>query len=181
MMAVCVIQSTDAAVPILANWYADVDAGNASIYKTYPGSTRQSGPTWNLDVGYKVFRYLGLEAAFTRYPNKFIKTTDGISAFDSHYSYDVAVRGILPLWHTGLELYGKLGVGKLNSSVEVNGATSTPIFARNHYATSALLGVGAQYYLLSNLALGVQGLYASGDNITGKILFYGVGASVLFG
>lgn len=167
------------------NWYAEGYVGNATINKSYSASARKSGAAWGMDIGYLFFPYLGAEIGFSRYPNVNL-SSNGLEAQDTHYSYDVAAKAVLPVPESGFSVFAKLGAGRLNSNVTnssnntVN-ITNPDLKTANYYATSYFLGAGAQYNFLPNFGLNLQWTRATGDNQTGSVDMYAIGAAVRFG
>lgn len=167
-------------------WYLEGYLGSSSVSgKSYPGSASTSGVGGGGDFGYKFMPFLAVEAGYTRYATTTIKNNaDTNVATDKHYSYDIAARGILPIYCTGAEIFGKLGVGRVVSNVNVTdeaGANALGIGSSNHSTTNVYVGAGAQYYLIPELALVVQWARAQGNSQTGNLDLFSGGVSFIFG
>lgn len=181
--SITIISPLYAVMPQDSHWYGDGNVGYSSVHKSYHGHHTSSGATWSIAVGYRFLTWLGAEVGYARYPTVKVRALGGVFE-DSHYSYDFAGKLIFPFYRSGLELFGKAGIGRLNSNVIVLNSTSTlnpAIYNTNHYATSYYFGSGIEYFFLPNLAINGQWAHITGDSHTGKIDMYTLGFSVLFG
>lgn len=169
------MSNTLAAVPPTPTWYTDLNGGYGAVHKSYAGKSWLTKAGWSIASGYRFLRNMAAEVCFTHYPNVDVNI-NGVSAKDTHYSYDIAAKGILPIFCcSGFELFGKLGAGKLNSSTKGSGIHS------NHYVRSYYFAAGASYYFLPTFSLNVQAARATGDSQTGSFNLYTIGLSSLFG
>jgi len=167
-------------------WYAEGNVGSTHLSnKTYPGSPSSSGIGGSADIGYKFMPYFAAEIGYSLYANTSIKNSIGTKAgTDKHYSYDLAGRGILPLGTTGAEAFAKLGVVRNKSHVSINNAaaaSSIGLESSQHSATGLYIGVGAQYYLMPELAFVAQWARAMGNTSTGDLDLLTGGVSLIFG
>lgn len=179
------IGSAHAAIPPCTSWYADVNGGYAAIHKSYPGSVRTTGGGWSIAFGYKFLPYLAAELGYTHYPFLYA-TGNELNAKIRHYAYDLAAKAILPIFNSGVELFGKAGAGRLNSDVVVSAnnpfiSGNGSFISSNHYATSYYLAAGADYFFLHKYSINVQWAHTTGDAQTGNADLYTVGLSALFG
>lgn len=165
-------------------WYAEGNVGTSRLSnKTYPGSASKSGLSGNLNVGYKLMPFAGIEIGYTYYSSTTIKASGVKAGTDKHYSYDIAAKGILPFSNTGFELFAKLGAARSSSQLRVNNATaaaSVGLAASTHSAVGYYMGLGGQYYFMPEFALVAQWQRAVGDSKTGTLDLYSAGLSFLF-
>lgn len=166
-------------------WYLEGDIGSGHVNNTdYPGSISRSGIAGNVNLGYKFMAYVATEIGYTMYPNGDITDGTGTKAgSDRVYSYDLAIRGILPFGTTGFESFAKLGVGRINSSVSIKNnaaAKSIGLSSGQHSSNGVYLGVGAQYYFVPEFAGNIQWQRASGSNSSGTGELFSVGISYIF-
>ncbi len=167
-------------------WYVEANGGSSHLSKkSYsPGSSSSSGIGGNGNVGYKFMPYMGIEVGYTRYANTNIRNQQSTKAGqDKHYSYDIAVRGILPISDSGFEAFAKLGAQHLNSHVTIKNASAADeigLTSGGHNATGLYLGLGAQYYFWPELAVVAQWQRAQGTSGTGTLDLYSLGISFIF-
>jgi hypothetical protein len=167
-------------------WYLEGNAGSTQLSnKSYPGNTSASGIGGNADIGYKFMPYFATEIGYTLYANTSISNgaTGTKAGSDKHYSYDAALKGIVPIVDSGLELFGKLGIDRQNSSLSISSqaaATAIGLGSSTHSANGLYLAAGAQYYFIPELAVNVQWARAQGDSGTGTLDLVGVGISFIF-
>jgi hypothetical protein len=178
--------SAMAAMSMPYGWYIEANGGSSHLTgKSYPGSASSSGFGGNGNLGYKFLPYIAAEMGYTRYANTSIKNGAGTRvATDKHYSYDIAAKGILPVATTGIDLFAKLGLERINSKVSVNntaGALALGISSSSHSTTSVYVGAGGQYNLLPELALVVQWQRAQGNSSTGNEDLFSGGIAFIFG
>lgn len=172
-------------VSLPAGWYVEGNIGESkATSKTYPGvsSMKNTGKGWNINVGYKFIPYLGLEAGFSRYAPTRLNSPLETVARDSHTSYDIAGKAILPIACSGLELFAKLGVAKTHSQVGVidaNGASTYGLTfnTSSQSSTGLYAGGGAEYSFSPNIAANVQWNIAKGNNKTGNLQLLTAGLS----
>lgn len=169
-------------------WYLEGNLGSTHTSNTnYPGSISTSGIGGNANLGYKFMPYVAAEMGFTQYSNSTIKGNGIFSntkaAHIKNYSYDLAIRGIVPIAASGFEVFAKLGVERVNARVSIDSqlaATTLGISSSNHSATGLYIGVGAQYYIMPELALNVQWQRANGNSKTGNMDLFSAGISFIF-
>ena len=106
------------AAPVLASqmsvpygWYIEGNAGSSRLSDfSLPGKISSSGIGGNVNLGYKFMPYVGAEIGYSRYSGIGIKNSVGTKAAEGKiYSYDIAVRGILPVSDSGFEAFAKVG------------------------------------------------------------------------
>lgn len=165
-------------------WYLEGNAGTAHLSNAdYPGSTSNSGWSYNANLGYKFMPYLGIEIGYSRYADSKISVSGTNVATVTHNSYDVAARGILPICSTGFELFAKVGVQRISAKASINDsalASSANVGSTSHSDVNALIGAGAQLYVLPELAIVAQWQRAQGDSQTGTEDLYTIGLSFIF-
>lgn len=179
--------SVFAAMSAPKGWYMDINAGSSNLSgKSYPGKASSAGIGGSGTVGYKFMPYFGAEAGYTIYGNTDIDdtSTNTTAGFDRHYSYDLALKGIFPVQQSGFELFGKLGIGQVKSSIGIDNQTAANnllLGANSHTATGVYLAGGGQYYFSSTMAVNAQYAYAKGNSSTGNPSLISAGLSLLFG
>lgn len=166
-------------------WYLEANVGSTQLSgKNYPGKASPSGLGGNANVGYKFMPYFATELGYTRYANTSITDQNGTKAgSDKHYSYDIAARGILPIVNSGFELFAKLGVERVCSSLSIKNATAANnigLTSSQHSVTGLYIGGGAQYYVTPELAINAQWNRATGNNRTGTLDLFSGGLSFIF-
>ena len=167
-------------------WYLDGHVGSSSESgKHYPGSASQSGIGGSADVGYKFTRYFGAEVNYATYASSNIQdnTSNTQAAFDRHYSYNFALKGILPIRQTAWELFAKAGVGQAKSSVGIvnqTGASNLNISGSSHTSTGLFLAGGAQYFFSPQMALNTEWARQQGNSSTGNLSLLSLGLTLIF-
>lgn len=174
-----------AMMSIPMGWYLEANIGSTHLSDTnYPGKTSSSGLGGNVDLGYKFMPFFAAEIGYTRYANSDIKDNLGRKAgWVRYYSYDLAAKGILPIVDSGVELFAKLGVGRINAKVSItNSSVADPIglTATSSSKTGLYAAVGGQYYFMPEFAVNVQWARAKGNSTTGSADLFSIGASFLF-
>jgi OOP family OmpA-OmpF porin len=176
-----------AAIVVPYGWYleANVGASNASD-KTYPGNVDNTGLGESLNLGYKFTPFVAGEVGYANYANSRIKTASAGThvAKDRHYSYEIAGKLMLPIGTTGAEVFGKLGVGRINSNVTVMDANAAAAAgysfnAGTHSANGLYLGAGADYAITPNLLVNGQWARQKGSNNTGDLDLYSLGLAYI--
>ncbi|MES2217582.1 MAG: outer membrane beta-barrel protein [Pseudomonadota bacterium] len=187
LISLCSTQMAWAAMPYPFGWYLEGDAGKSvASDKSYPGKVYNTGFGWGLAGGYKFNEYVAGEVGFTHYAQTRVKTLAGTTfATDEHYSYDLVGKVILPIAHTGLEIFGKLGVGRIyayTSLTNPQAANANGYFINTgvHSHNALYLGGGAEYAILKNLLANVQWQRAKGTNQTGDVDLYSAGLAYIF-
>lgn len=187
------ILSLFAASPIFAfvstpfGWYLEANVGATKITDddiAGTGSASASGLGGSAAVGYKFMPYFAGEAGFTRYTNTDIEAASGTGAATvKRYSYYLAAKGILPVYDTGAEFFGKLGVQRLRARTSIDNeaaAASIGVTNSSHSKTGVYVGLGGQYYFMPEFALVLQWARAQGSESTGTADLFSIGASFIF-
>jgi OOP family OmpA-OmpF porin len=178
-----------AAVPMPMGWYVEGNVGasraNDASYGINGLSVSNNGIGANVNVGYKFMPYFGAEVGYTTYADSKVKYNGTQIARDRHYSYDIAAKGILPINDSGFDLFGKLGIARVESKVSATNATYAAAngFVVNNNkrtSTSLYLGLGGEYSFTPNLAANVQWARAKGNSNTGTLDLYSLGLNFLF-
>ena len=176
-----------AALSAYKGWYLEGSVGSSNVVnKHYPGNASRSGVGGGGTVGYKFMRFFATELGYTMYANSNITdpSTTITAAFDRHYAWDIAFKGIFPVYCTGFELFGKLGVSQLRSSLGINNqaaANNLLLGPSSHTANGPYVGAGVQYYFSPAMAVNLQYARAQGDSYTGNASLISFGLSLLFG
>lgn len=167
-------------------WYLEANVGSTTQNgNNYPGSVSSSGVGYSGDLGYKFMPYVATELGYTGYANSTVKTANGTKAgIGKHYSWDLAVRGILPFYTSGFEAFAKLGVQRLAERMTIQSSTaaaSIGLTNASHSYTGLYWGVGLQYYFMPEFAINAQWAEAKGNSSTGTCSLLSAGASFIFG
>lgn len=185
----CATSSVMASIAIPTSWYIEGNVGSSRISNVNYGtglSNTSSGFGWNLNGGYKFMPYFAAELGYTSYAKTKIKFNGAGVANDTHYSYYLAAKGILPISDSGVDLFAKLGIARINDHVTISDPTTVnnnglTVNAGSHAVTAAYFGVGADYFFLPNAAVNIQWNRAKGNKTTGNLDLYSIGLSYLFG
>ncbi|MDX1900465.1 MAG: outer membrane beta-barrel protein [Gammaproteobacteria bacterium] len=178
-----------AAVPLPDGWYLEGNIGSSSIHNaTYVqnGSTSGSGFGWNVNVGYLFMPYFAAEMGYTNYAHTQGKFDGTQVATGTIYSYYLAGKGVLPLSDSGFELFAKLGVHRIHSSVLTRNdgfiaANNVTVYSGTNTHTGVLLGIGAAYAFRPELLGNLQWVRAKGNSRTGDMDLASIGMSYNFG
>lgn len=191
LAAVGVLAAISIATPAFAmmsapdGWYLEANAGSTHLSDAnFPGSSSSSGIGGNGNLGYKFMPYAAAEIGYTRYANTSIKDNDQTKAANiTHYSYDIAARGILPISDTGFEGFVKLGAQRIVSSVSITNdeaADDLGIDNTSHSSTGLYIGLGGQIYFSPEFAVVAQWQRAQGSSSSGTEDLYTLGISFMF-
>ncbi len=180
--------SVFADMPVPMGWYLEANGGTTSAQdKNYGSGTNvdRSGWGWNVNAGYKFMPYFATEIGFTRYAASKVKNSflDTQAAKDTHYSYDLTTKGILPISTSGGALFAKLGIARLNSNVSVTNQaamTGLSFTTGTRNSTGYYLGLGGEYSFMPNFLGVAQWARAKGNSNTGALDLYSVGVSYIF-
>lgn len=187
-LAACALTSSAYAImSVPCGWYLEANIGSTKVTDVHyngTGKVSPSGIGGNANLGYKFMPFLGLELGYTQYANTSIKTPAGTQAGTVKlYSYDLALRGILPIVDSGFEAFAKAGAGRINAHVNVsnqNAANSIGLGRASHSNTNWYYGVGGQYYWMPELAIVVQWQTQQGNSATGTGSLLTGGLSFIF-
>lgn len=185
--------ATNDGVPIAYGSYAELNGGVIHFSnKSYPGPNSTNGFGGNLNLGYKFMPFFAGELGYSLYPTGNIKLLHvRNAASDQHYSYNAALKGVLPLNSvtgiTGIEIFAKVGVDQIVSHFQVKktipAQTAAFLLGVGNYrkvATGIYTGVGVQYYIQPELAAVLQWARANGNSRTGSMDLYSIGFSYIF-
>jgi opacity protein-like surface antigen len=178
--------SSWAACSLPSGFYLEYNWGaTRSMAKSYPGvpTVDNSGTGWNGSMGYKFMPYVAVEGGYTRYANTRLQNSAGTTAADdSHYAVDIAAKGILPIYTSGFELFAKVGVVRISSSIGSVDAAASAVdsltFNTNGQSAMGLyLGGGVDYAVTKSLAINTQYARANGNSSTGNMDLVSIGLS----
>lgn len=189
LAATCTITSAMAITPLPTGWYVELNGGRSKVTNiSYASgsSISNTGIGWNLNGGYKFIPFCAAELGYTKYADSSSKINGVKIATATYYSYDVALKPILPVGDIGAEVFAKLGLAYLNTSVKAANASyaaanGISVTTGSHNTTRYYFGLGAEYYFIPSLALNAQWQRAQGNNKTGNLNLYSLGLSYLFG
>lgn len=175
-----------AAMSMPCGWFIEGGWGSSHQHSAnYPGYSSTSGSGVTANVGYKFMPFFALQANYTTYADAKIKDQFGTKAgTDSHYSYGLVGKGMVPLAATGVEAFGLLGISRINSHITVqngNAAANIGLVNSHHNANGLFLGVGAQYYFIPEVGIVGQWTRAQGSNSTGDLDLFSIGLNWIVG
>ena len=167
-------------------WYLEANVGSSSLEgASYPGSVSSSGIGYNANLGYKFMPYVAAEFGYTGYANSTIKNSAGTKAgYAKHYSYDIAMKGILPFYTSGVEAFAKVGAQRLSANNTIQDSTTAATLGfsnASHSSTGLYIAAGMQYYFMPEFAVNAQWARAEGNSSTGSSSLISVGVSSIFG
>ncbi len=187
MLVLTHVNAANAAMTVPFGWYLETNQGESiANSKSYPGSSiDRKGYGYNFDGGYKFNPWFSAEIGYSGFANTVIKNSAGAQAAkDEHYSYDISGKLMLPVGGTGAELFGKLGVARVNSNVKVNYANAAlnnlTYQSGVHDTTGVYLAAGADYGITPHVLVNVEGACSRGNNKTGNLYLYSGGLSYIF-
>ena len=180
-----VTMSSWGATPLPCGWYIEGNWGaSKATGKDYPGvpTIDNTGTGWSANAGYKFMPYLAAEGGYTRYGATRLQS-DGVTiADDNHYAIDIAGKAILPLFTSGFELFAKLGVARVNSSIgsiHLPEGSSIVLDTGDKSGTGLFVGGGVAYSFIPNLVANIQWEEANGNNKTGNLSLLSIGISFI--
>jgi hypothetical protein len=180
--------SVYAEAPLPKGWYAEGNVGYSNVTgKTYPtiSTVRRTGVGWSAFGGYKFTPYVAAEGGYTGYKFTQLRNSVGTTiAKDSHYVVDVTSKIMLPVYETGINLFGKLGVAFIYSKVgSINAGAAAVDNSSIGSSSSSVMGFywggGAEYFFTCNLAANVQYAKAQGNSNTGSPSLLSAGLSFI--
>ncbi len=145
--------------------------GYAFNVSTLPGGSAthaHTGAAGRAFGGFNFNRYAGVELGYTRYARAlYTGQAPGYYASMKYYfrTYDIVLKGYLPLGDSGFNLYGLLGyarvVGTLkyinNFGVPLSGTIATPQAKINHmWRNRPIYGLGANYTFAKHFTIGLE-------------------------
>ncbi len=180
-----VCTSAQAAFPPPQGWYIEANPGLSTVSsKSYDApNVRRSGVGFNIDLGYKLTTFFSAEAGYTHYFPTRIYNGPKIGE-DTHYSYDLAIKASLPISDSSVEAFGKLGVARVHSDVQITSpsyATGLNLYPGSHNVNGLYMALGLAYYFAPSIAVNAQWARADGNNQTGNLNLYSAGLSYNFG
>jgi len=177
--------SAMASLSIPNGWYLEGNIGSTKLSEQDTnGKLSTHGLGYNANAGYKFMPYLATEIGYTQYADSTIKDQfNNKAANNKHYSYDLAAKGIVPIVASGLEVFAKLGIQRTVSTMSIDSATAVSNINLNtarHSNTGLLIGAGAQYYMMPELAGVLQWVRAKNNSETGTMDLFSIGLSIIF-
>jgi hypothetical protein len=168
--------------------YAEGNAGQSRVSQGYPtpSSSTNSGFGWNANGGYKFNPFAAAEVGYTRYADVRVRNSLGTNvASNSHYSYDIIAKGIMPIGTTGAEIFVKAGISRIQSNISITNyaaaAASGLVFKTGtHISSGVYMGAGGEYSVTPNLLINLQWAKAKGTSSTGDGNLYSGGLSFIF-
>ena len=162
-----------AAVTLPSGWYVE---GNVGASKAHVSGFDNTGVGGNVNVGYKFIPYFATEAGFTMYGASTLESDGDTIATIKHNSYDLVVKGILPISASGFDLFAKLGWAGVYSSITGSSVDNSSSTANGWY-----YGLGGDYSFFPNIAGNIQWARAEGNHSTGYLDLYSIGITYLVG
>lgn len=185
LLSLLVSPAAQAAFPPPQGWYVEGNGGYSTVSsKSYDApNVRRSGSGWNLNFGYKLTTFFSAEAGYTHYFPTRIYNGPKLGQ-DTHYSYDLAAKATLPISDSSVEAFGKLGIARVHSDVQISNPTLAQGLTLNPGAnnvTGLYMALGLAYYFAPSIAVNLQWARAHGNGQTGDLNLYGGGLSYNFG
>lgn len=168
-------------------WYFDANVGYTKLLdiSLNGGSASTTGAGGSLTLGYKFMPYFGLEIGYTKYADSKVSDQAGANAGTlKSYSYDLSVKGIMPVYDSGMEFFAKLGVQRGHTRFSINNlaaADSINMTGTSSSHTGLYIGAGGQYYFMPELAVMGQWARAVGNQSVGTLDLYSIGITFTFG
>jgi opacity protein-like surface antigen len=120
--------------------------------------TSEDGFTWGITFGYQILRYLAVEAQYLDLSSAEYKVnaqvTDGVNTSDVRSAvnidssgFSVSGLGILPVWDTGWDFYGRVGMyfGSNDAELNLSADSFSDRVTDSSSSESFFWGVGAGY------------------------------------
>jgi len=126
--------------------------GNPVVISGFSGT----GFTARGFIGYDFNKFFGLEAGYTYLP----KATDDFGDSITNYAIDILAKLSVPVT-SGFSVHAKAGGAYLHSNLSNNSGLIIDDGSRSHFGPA--FGVGAQYEIIPNLAIGVDWMRYSGQ------------------
>jgi opacity protein-like surface antigen len=164
-------------------WYGEINGGSVRLSGANYGSgisQSSSGIGGNVNLGYKFMPYAAMEIGYSSYPYTKLSYLDVNLGKVSHYSYDIAAKGIVPLSDSGFEVFAKLGAVHLQSKFRPSSNTSSFLSTSSASKTGLYLGVGGQVNIWPELGVNVQWQRAQGNSSTGTENLFSAGIAFIF-
>ncbi len=177
--------SAQAAFPPPQGWYIEGNMGYSTVSsKSYDApNVRRSGMGYNVNLGYKLTTFFSAEAGYTHYFPTRIYNGPKLGQ-DTHYSYDLSAKASVPISDSSVELFGKLGIARVHSNVQITNtqlASGLNLNPGANNVTGLYMALGLAYYFAPSIAVNLQWARAHGNNQTGDLNLYGGGLSYNFG
>jgi hypothetical protein len=182
----CILASSAfAAFPPPQGWYVEANSGYSSAgNKSYDvPNVRRTGSGWNFNLGYKLTPFFSAEAGYTHYFPTRLYNGSKIGE-DSHYSYDLAGKAILPITDSSAEFFGKLGMARIHSNTKITDpalAAGFNIPEGTKNVNGLYIALGLEYYFAPSMAANIQWARTHGNSETGDMTLMGAGLSYNFG
>jgi hypothetical protein len=174
--------------PLAEGWYVEGNLGSSRITNiTYASgnSVTRTGRGYNINLGYKFIPFFAAELGYTNYAQS-TGSINGVKiASDTHYSYDIATKAMLPIADSGFELFAKLGAAQLKNKIKVENqsyVTTNGIVVNSgsNSVTGLYFGLGADYTFAQGVSFNGQWQRAKGNNKTGNYDLFSLGLSYIF-
>lgn len=159
--------------PPARGFYVGANAGVTSFEDDglFSGSDFDDSDTsYGLFGGYKILKYLAVEARISSQGSYDVSTIFGAESLDVT-AYSAHVVGIIPFGKSGWELFGQLGIGNLHLDTKHLGNDDT---------TVGSAGLGIRWYPTTHLGIAIQtDAYAWEEDGFGSTRDLGVAATQL--
>ena len=174
--------------PYPCAWYLELNYGTSKASGIELENTNESdgsggnGPGWSVNGGYKFTPNIAAEIGYTNYARTSLGDNDNgqATAKVDHYSIEGAAKGIWPILpKVGIDIFGKLGVAWIHSSVD--NLSDDDDDENTKTSAGVYVGGGVEYALAHELLLNVQWERAYGNSSTGRLDLLSAGIAWLIG
>lgn len=183
--AFSVTASAVAAVAVPFGWYVEGNIGQSrtsGVTYASGSSVHNTGFGWNVNLGYKFMPYFAAEVGYTGYAQTTAKALGLTIARDSHHSYDIAGKGIIPITDSGFDIFAKLGLARSQSHVTApNTVSGYTVSTGTNRSTNLYFGLGGDYALTPNLLGNLQWARSRSNSSIGNLDLYSIGLGFTFG
>lgn len=184
LTALTLMTSAAAQMSAPNGWYLEGNIGEPKLHDvSYSGKIKNRGIGFNIDAGYKFMPFFAAELGYTRYGTARVDAGNVKAGEDRRVSYHIAGKAILPIAASGAEIFGKFGVARVHSRVNISNsvaANSIGLVGGTSNKNGLYMALGGQYYFMPELALNVQWARAQARKHGGQNDLYSVGLSFIF-
>ena len=153
-----------AAIPIARGGYVEGLIGYSKV-EDASGLDDANGLGANVNLGYKLLPFIAVEGGYATYGAS-------NSSFTGAFTWDIAIKGIVPFSEAGVEAFAKFGPAYIyNQNVPDDGCK---------YTTNIMYGFGGSYAYRSNMLFNIAWTKSIGNSDTGDFQLLGLGITYMF-